>query len=96
MESGSEADRNKVADELLRSGRLVFLQVAGYTEAQITGFGDLLKLTDEKVNELLHHQAENAIANALGEKIQKHKPRIKRLGGKKHRKRSPHRIQRLA
>lgn len=88
MSSGTEneSDRKKTADELLRSGRLVFLQTAGYTAAQISGFGDLLKLTDEKVSELLHHKAENAIANMLGEKLQKRKHRVRKLGGRKRKK----------
>jgi hypothetical protein len=73
----------KRADELLRSGRLVFLQTAGYTAVQITGFGDLASLPGEKMSELLDNKADNAIANALGESLQKHRLRVRRVGGRK-------------
>ena len=87
LNSETDSERNNRADELLRSGRLVFLQTAGYTPAQITGFGDLLNLTDERVSELLHHKADNAIANALGEKLQKQpQRRVRKLGGRKRKK----------
>jgi hypothetical protein len=82
----NEKARQEKADELLRSGRLVFLQVSGYTPARIAGFGDLLKLTDEKVDELLQHQIDNAIARALGEKLLEQKRRVKKLRGRKRRK----------
>jgi hypothetical protein len=78
--------REKRADELLRSGRLVFLQTAGYTTAQIIGFGDLTKLPDEKMSELLHNKIDNAIANILGESMQKQHRRVKKIGGRKRRR----------
>lgn|GEM_PF-1856477 len=81
-----ESDREK-ADELLRSGRAVFLQTSGYTTEQITGFGDLAILPDEKMSELLHYKIDNAIANALGETLlRKRKRRVKKLGGRKRKK----------
>ena len=61
----------------------MFLQVSGYTAVQIAGFGDLARLPDEKMSELLHFKADNAIANALGENLQKPRPRVKKLGGRK-------------
>lgn len=85
MVEDENAQRERV-DELLRSGRLVFLQTSGYTPSQITGFGDLAKLPDEKMSELLQHQIDNAIANMLGEKLQKQKRRVRKLGGRKRRK----------
>jgi hypothetical protein len=39
-------DREVAIDEVQRSGRMVFLQTAGYTTAQIAGFGDLVKLPE--------------------------------------------------
>ena len=77
----------KKADELLRTGRLVFLQTAGFTAARIVGFGDLTKLPNEKMSELLHNRMENAIANMLGESLQKKHLRVKTTGSKKRRKR---------
>jgi hypothetical protein len=52
------------ANELLRSGRLVFLETAGYTAAQITGLGDLALVPSEKVSELLRKKALDAIARS--------------------------------
>jgi hypothetical protein len=59
----------------------------GYTAAQITGLGDLTAIPSEKMSELLYHKAEEAIANALGKSLQKYHPRIRKLGGKKRKKR---------
>ena len=52
------------ANELLRSGRLVFLETAGYTTAQITGLGDLASVPSEKVSELLRRKALDAVARS--------------------------------
>ena len=52
------------ANELLRSGRLAFLETAGYTAAQITGLGDLALVPSEKVSELLRRKALDAVARA--------------------------------
>ena len=78
---------SKSADELLRSGRLVFLQSAGYSAEKIAGFGDLSALPDDKISELLHKKADNAMAKALGDSLQKHHLRVRRLGGSGKRKR---------
>lgn len=69
--------------ELLRSGRLVFLQTVGYTSAEITRLGDLVALPPETMSTLLHRKAEEAIADALGKSIQRHHPRVRKIGGRK-------------
>jgi len=76
----------ELIDELQRSGRMVFLQMAGYTTAQIAGFGDLVKLPEEKMQELLRNKTELEIAYLLGEGVEKHPRRIKKLHGKKGKK----------
>ena len=81
-----EKTQRERTDELLRTGRLVFLQTAGYTAAQITGFGDLVRLPDEKMQELLHSKTEKAIASLLGEATQKHHPRVMKLHRQKRKK----------
>jgi len=73
------------ANELLRSGRLVFLQTVGYTAVEITGLGDLAVLPSESMSSLLHRKAEGAIAKALGKSIQKYHPRVRKIGGRKKR-----------
>lgn len=50
------------AKELLRSGRLVFLQTVGYTGPEILGFGDLGELSSEKMSELFHRKTLEALA----------------------------------
>ena len=72
----------ELIDELQRSGRMVFLKTAGYTTAEIMGFGDIIKLPEEKVKELLHRKTEKAIASLLGETLLKRRPRIRKLHGK--------------
>jgi hypothetical protein len=59
-ESGKSAQER--ADELLRTGRLVFLQTAGYTDAEITGLGDLAAVPSEKITGLLEKKAMDAAA----------------------------------
>lgn len=86
MAEGEAKTGEERANELLRSGRLVFLQTAGFTIAQITGLGDLARLPDEKMSELLHNKADNAIANALGESLRKHRLRVRRVGGRKRKR----------
>ena len=74
------------ASELLRSGRLVFLTTAGYTEAGILGFGDLATLRSERMTELLHNKAVEAFGNALGKTLPKKDLQVKLIGGKKRKK----------
>jgi hypothetical protein len=74
------------AKDLLRSGRLVFLQTVGYTKTHISGLGDLAAVSSERMTELLHGKAEEAIANALGESLQKYHLRLRRLGGSKRKR----------
>jgi len=82
-----DESREKKADELLRTGRLVFLQTVGYTPAQITGYGDLAALPSETMRSLLDQKAELAIAKAVGKSIQKYHPRIKKTrSGRKRKK----------
>jgi hypothetical protein len=84
-----EKVRQQKADELLRTGRLVFLQTAGYTTAEIAGFGDLTKLPSGTMGELLHNKSVNAIANLLGEGLKKERGlrvrKMRRRGQKKRR-----------
>jgi hypothetical protein len=77
--------REERANELLRSGRLVFLETAGYTAAKITGLGDLAALPLETMSTLLHRKAEEAVAKALGEP-----PKIRKLTRRKRRKVTNH------
>lgn len=67
------------AEGLLRSGRLVFLQTAGYKQAEILGFGDLATLPSEKMIELLHREA-------LGAVLCKKRIRVKTFRQKKRKK----------
>ena len=73
------------ANELLKSGRLVFLQTMGYTATEITRLGDLAAVPPETMSALLHSKAEGAVARALGESIQRHHVRVGKLGGRKKR-----------
>lgn len=76
------------ANDLLRSGRLVFLETAGYTSAQITGLGDLAAVTSEKMSGLLRKKALEAM-EATGRELnrQKVRTRILRPGKKAKRRR---------
>jgi hypothetical protein len=74
------------ANELLRSGRLVFLTTAGYTEADILGFGDLAMLRSERMTELLHRKAVEAFGNALGKTLPEKDLEVNIIGGKKRKK----------
>jgi hypothetical protein len=62
------------------------IEVAGYTAAQIAGFDDVAGLPSETMSSLLQQKAELAIANALGETLQKRKRRVKVLRGRKRKK----------
>jgi len=53
----SENEAKKKADELLRTGRRVFLETAGIKEVEILGLGDLATVAPEKIIELLHREA---------------------------------------
>ena len=90
MCSVSENEAVKTGEEkakgLLRSGRLVFLQTAGYTEADILGFGDLAMLRSERMTELLHRKAVEAFGNALVKTLRKKDLKVKIIGGKKRKK----------
>lgn len=61
-ESEGGKSAQEMADELLRTGRLVFLQTAGYTEAEISILGDLAAVPSEKVTGLLEKKAMDAAA----------------------------------
>jgi len=78
----------ELIDELQRSGRMVFLQMTGYTAAEIAGFGDLVRIPEEKVQELLQKKTELEIANLVVEAELKHPHRIRKLHlhGKKRKK----------
>jgi hypothetical protein len=78
--SGTEVGRiGEKAEGLLRSGRLVFLQTAGYKQAEILGFGDLVTLPSEKMIELLHREALRAV-------LRKKRIRVKTFRQKKRKK----------
>jgi hypothetical protein len=86
--SGSEGKISpELIDEVQRSGRTVFLQMAGYTAAQIAGFGDLVKLPEEKMQELLNNKLELEIAYLVGEAELKRPHRIRKLHEKKRKSR---------
>ena len=74
------------ASELLRSGRLVFLATAGYTEADILGFGDLAMLRPERMTQLLHNKAVEAFGKALGKTLPKKDLKVKIIGKKRKKK----------
>jgi hypothetical protein len=70
------------AVELLRTGRLVFLQTTGYTEEEIRGLGDLAILPAEKMQELLKQKTlDAAVRRTLRNKVP-----VKSLRQKKHKK----------
>lgn len=54
--------RLEKAKELLRSGRLVFLQTTGYSSEEILKLGDLASVSSEKVNALLERKILEAAA----------------------------------
>jgi hypothetical protein len=81
-----EKTRQEKADEFLRGGRLVCLQMVGYTAAQISRLGDLAAVPAETIRSLLQQKVELAIARALGQSLQKRRPRIKKTGGKRRRR----------
>jgi hypothetical protein len=85
MEEGVSGE--KKADELLRTGRLVFLQAVGYTPAQITSYGDLAALPSETMRSLLDQKSELALAKAAGKSIQKYHPTTELLHSRGRRKR---------
>jgi len=74
------------ANDLLRSGRLVFLRTVGYSEAEIAALGDLAVLPPETTSALLHRKTEEAIAEALGESLQKYHLRVRKVGRKKRKR----------
>jgi hypothetical protein len=80
-----EKTRQEKADEFLRGGRLVCLQTVGYTAAQINRLGDLAAVPAETVRSLLQQKVELAIAKALGQALQKRRPRTRKTGGKRRR-----------
>ncbi len=82
---GAETGAERVK-ELLRSGRLIFLQTVGYSETEITRLGDLAILPSETMTVLLHQKAEEAIAEAVGESLQKYRLRVRKVGGKKRKR----------
>jgi hypothetical protein len=75
----SENEAKKKADELLRTGRRVFLETAGMTEVEILGLGDLATVAPEKIIELLHREA-------LGTILRMKRIRVKVVKGKKQRR----------
>jgi hypothetical protein len=77
-EDGIAKTRKERANELLRSGRLVFLQTVGYTEAEILGLGDLAVVPSDKVSELLRRKTMQAagkwfVKEKVGIKLTKQK-----------------------
>ena len=58
---------------------------AGYTEADILGFGDLAMFRSERMTELLHRKAVEAFGNALGKTLPKKDLKVKVIRGKKWR-----------
>jgi hypothetical protein len=75
----SENEAKKKADELLRTGRRVFLETAGIKEAEILGLGDLATVAPEKIIELLHREA-------LGTVLRMKRIRVKTVKRKKQRR----------
>jgi len=79
MSEDKDRKTREKAEDLLRSGRLVFLQTAGYKQAEILGFGDLAKLPAEKMIELLHRVTLAAV-------LRKKRIRVKTFRQKKRKK----------
>jgi hypothetical protein len=52
------------ANDLLRSGRKLFLEEAGYTPSQILGLGDLALVPSEKISGLLRKKALEEVAKS--------------------------------
>ncbi len=85
LAEANKTDEEK-SNELLKSGRLVFLQTVGFTASEIAGLGDLTTLPSERMSELLRRKAEEALAETLGESVRKHHPQIERIGGRKRKR----------
>jgi len=79
MSEDKDRKTREKAEDLLRSGRLVFLRTAGYKQAEILGFGDLATLPAEKMIELLHREALAAV-------LRKKRIRVKIFRQKKRKK----------
>ena len=85
LAEASKSNEEK-ANELLKLGRLVFLQTVGYTASKIAGLGDLTTLPSERMSELLRRKAEEALAETLGESVRQHHPQTERIGGRKRKR----------
>jgi len=79
MSEDKDRKTREKAEDLLRSGRLVFLRTAGYKQAEILGFGDLATLPAEKMIELLHRVTLAAV-------LRKKRIRVKIFRQKKRKK----------
>jgi hypothetical protein len=59
-------ERPKVKDDqILERVNLAFLHYAGYDDTDIAKLGDLSKLPERKMHELINDKAEKALAEAL-------------------------------
>ena len=79
MSEDKDRKTREKEEDLLRSGRLVFLRTAGYKQAEILGFGDLATLPAEKMIELLHRVTLAAV-------LRKKRIRVKIFRQKKRKK----------
>lgn len=81
MSETTERRHNK--EEILNRLGTQFLLLAGYTPEQVTGFGDLSKISDESMNELLHKKTQEVLAFMAAERA----PPFTRISKKRPRKR---------
>ena len=58
-------------DQILGRVNLAFLRYAGYDDAEIVKLGDLSKLPESKMHQLMNDKAEKALAEALKETVTK-------------------------
>jgi hypothetical protein len=62
------AERRYSKEDILNRLGTQFLLVAGYTPEQVANFGDLSKISDERMNELLHAKTLEVLAFMAAEK----------------------------
>jgi hypothetical protein len=81
MEATNVSEKKTNLRELLKEFNWELLSTAGYTAAQLAGFGDLSQLPLERLEALITQKA----VEAKGEELSKKKLRIRLLNPKKKR-----------
>jgi hypothetical protein len=81
MEATNVSEKKTSSRELLKEFNRELLSTAGYTAAQLAGFGELSQLSLQSLEALISQKA----VEALGEQLRKKKLRVRLLSPKKRR-----------